>query len=41
MKVYCEYLEDPVGIDLKHPRFSWEGESEGNGRGQVCRDMRL
>lgn len=34
MKVYCEYLENPVGIDLKHPRFSWEGESGGNGRGQ-------
>lgn len=19
----CEYLEDPLGIDKEHPRFSW------------------
>ena len=23
MKVYCEYLTNPVGIDVPHPRFSW------------------
>ncbi|WP_283682817.1 alpha-L-rhamnosidase [Parablautia sp. Marseille-Q6255] len=23
MKVYCEYLNNPVGIDREHPRFSW------------------
>lgn len=23
MKVFCEYLKNPVGIDMEHPRFSW------------------
>ena len=23
MRAYCEYLENPVGIDVKRPRFSW------------------
>lgn len=23
MRVFCEYLKNPVGIDLEHPRFSW------------------
>lgn len=23
MRVFCEYLHNPVGIDMEHPRFSW------------------
>lgn len=29
MKVYCEYLTDPVGVDIAHPRFSWTTDRTG------------
>ncbi|MDD3172306.1 MAG: hypothetical protein PHF63_01335, partial [Herbinix sp.] len=25
IKIFCEYLENPIGIDLERPRFSWQG----------------
>ena len=27
----CEYLHDPLGIDVTHPRLSWEIEAPGRG----------
>ena len=33
MKVLCEYLTNPVGIDLPKPRFSWSlSHDEASGR---------
>jgi alpha-L-rhamnosidase len=30
----CEHLIDPIGIDAKSPRFSWQMESQQNGASQ-------
>ena len=30
----CEYLENPLGIDILHPRFSWIIESSERGKSQ-------
>jgi alpha-L-rhamnosidase len=30
----CEYMKDPLGIDIEHPRFSWELSSDENGKRQ-------
>ena len=30
----CEYMKNPVGLDMKHPRFSWEFENETYQLGQ-------
>ncbi|MDR0542592.1 MAG: family 78 glycoside hydrolase catalytic domain [Dysgonamonadaceae bacterium] len=30
----CEYLQNPLGIDIPHPRFSWELTSEESGKKQ-------
>ena len=30
----CEHLSDPLGIDAKNPRFSWQMTSEANGTKQ-------
>jgi len=32
----CEYLENPIGIDVTTPRFSWKVESTANGQSQVA-----
>jgi alpha-L-rhamnosidase len=32
----CEYLVDPLGIDVYHPRLSWELSSEGRGKTQTA-----
>ncbi|MCI8466048.1 MAG: family 78 glycoside hydrolase catalytic domain [Lachnospiraceae bacterium] len=26
IRVFCEYMQNPVGIDMEHPRFSWLAE---------------
>lgn len=31
LKLYCEYLEKPVGIDAECPRFSWVYQTEDRG----------
>ncbi|MDD3797051.1 MAG: family 78 glycoside hydrolase catalytic domain, partial [Lachnospiraceae bacterium] len=28
LNIYCEYMKDPVGLDMEKPRFSWMLESE-------------
>ena len=28
MKVFCEYLTNPIGLDMAHPRFSWIVEED-------------
>lgn len=28
LKIYCEYMEEPVGIDVKIPRFCWNFEPD-------------
>jgi len=30
----CEYLENPLGIDMQNPRFFWQIESQGKGERQ-------
>ncbi|MDR0511052.1 MAG: family 78 glycoside hydrolase catalytic domain [Rikenellaceae bacterium] len=32
----CEYLTDPLGIDMPHPRLSWELTSEGRNKRQTA-----
>lgn len=32
----CEYLENPVGIDIEQPRLSWRVESSERGQSQVA-----
>ncbi|MEN8229422.1 MAG: family 78 glycoside hydrolase catalytic domain [Bacteroidota bacterium] len=32
----CEYLEDPCGIDIQHPRLSWKIFSNQNGQEQTA-----
>ncbi|MCG6189323.1 family 78 glycoside hydrolase catalytic domain [Maribellus maritimus] len=32
----CEYLVNPLGIDVVHPRLSWRMESTENGAGQTA-----
>lgn len=34
MKVLCEYLENPLGMDNNHPRFTWIVEDYENGEKQ-------
>ena len=34
LKVYCEYMRDPIGLDMQNPRFSWSYEGNGTGRSQ-------
>ncbi len=31
----CEYLVDPLGIDIQHPRLSWKIHSDQNGQKQT------
>ena len=32
----CEYLENPMGIDVKKPRFSWIPEHTSRGQKQTA-----
>ncbi len=32
----CEYLHNPLGIDMTHPRLSWQLTGEGRGRMQTA-----
>ena len=32
----CEYLTNPLGIDVVHPRLSWTIEAEGRGQKQTA-----
>lgn len=41
VKVFCEYLENPVGIDMEHPRFSWAVENAESGRMQKSYRIRV
>ena len=35
-KLLVEYAENPVNLDMAHPRFSWIVSSEGRGRSQTA-----
>ena len=35
-RLTCEYLENPLGIDIQHPRFSWKITSDERGVSQVA-----
>ena len=34
--LHCEYLKNPIGIDAKHPRFSWKTNSDMNSIDQIA-----
>src|SRR5262245_41865709 len=36
VRLKCEYVENPVGIDAAKPRFSWEVESHRRGERQTA-----
>ncbi|MFX0065595.1 MAG: family 78 glycoside hydrolase catalytic domain [Candidatus Hermodarchaeota archaeon] len=36
MKLRCEYLENPLGIDEKHPRLSWKLKADHRGAKQTA-----
>ena len=35
----CEYLTNPLGIDMQHPRLSWELTSDGKNKKQTARQI--
>lgn len=35
----CEYLENPIGIDEVHPRFTWQMESQKSGNSQIAYEL--
>jgi alpha-L-rhamnosidase len=35
-KLRCEYMQNPLGIDVPHPRFSWELTSSGKDKKQTA-----
>jgi alpha-L-rhamnosidase len=35
-RLRCEYLDNPMGIDMPHPRFSWVLEHSGRGERQTA-----
>lgn len=37
----CEYLENPIGIDEKHPRFSWRMESDNQNVLQTAYEIKI
>lgn len=39
IKTYVEYRENPLGIDVKVPRFSWTAEEPGRDVGQTARQI--
>jgi alpha-L-rhamnosidase len=36
IRLRCEYLANPLGIDVREPRLSWAVESEQNGQAQTA-----
>lgn len=36
-RIRCEYLKNPLGIDVATPRFTWEISAGHNGRQTACR----
>ena len=39
IKTYIEYRENPLGIDIKAPRFFWISEEPGRGVRQTARQI--
>ena len=35
----CEYLDNPIGIDETHPRFTWQMESQQSGNAQTAYEL--
>ena len=40
-RLRCEYLEDPIGLDVAEPRFSWRMESDARGARQTARQVQV
>ena len=40
-RLRCEYLKDPVGLDVAEPRFSWRMESPARGARQTARQIQV
>ncbi|MDD4192241.1 MAG: hypothetical protein PHI28_12980, partial [Mangrovibacterium sp.] len=38
-KLTCEYLENPLGIDMARPRFSWTLVSDGRNQKQLAYEL--
>ena len=36
-RIRCEYLKNPLGIDVATPRFTWEISADHNGKQTACR----
>lgn len=36
-RIRCEYLKNPLGIDVATPRFTWEISAGHNGKQTACR----
>jgi alpha-L-rhamnosidase len=41
VKLVCEYHENPIGIDVKKPRFSWQLVSDGQNILQTAYEIRV
>lgn len=41
VKVRCEYLKNPLGIDVLHPRISWQIQSEERGIQQQAYQLQV
>lgn len=40
-RLHCEHLENPLGIDVVHPRLSWQLQAQANERGQYQTAYRI
>ena len=40
-RLRCEYLENPIGLDVAEPRFSWRMESDARGARQTARQVQV
>ncbi|MEX2415129.1 MAG: family 78 glycoside hydrolase catalytic domain, partial [Paenibacillaceae bacterium] len=40
-RTWCEYKENPLGIDVAHPRFSWRIESDRRGVVQIAYQLQV
>ena len=40
-RLRCEYLENPIGLDVAEPRFSWRMESDARGARQTARQIQV
>lgn len=36
-RIRCEYLKNPLGVDVATPRFTWEISADHNGKQTACR----